>query len=344
MHNYLRPVKEKEITRPVQLCDDHGILNPAAVGWSREPFTNCNLSGHPLRKKRWNYWAITTPDFLFSITISNVDYLGMVFAYFLDFKTRRFIEKTLSPLLGKGCNMPEGVYDPVSYTDPALSASFISKQGKTRILVDSPDFGGVKLNADFEIQQPKKHETMSVVIPWTRNVFQYTSKHNCLPASGFIKLDDTTYQAKKGDAYACLDYGRGIWPYSSSWNWSSFSGKSNGHVVGVNLGGLWTDGTGLTENSITCDGIITKLSEDVVFQYDTTDFMKPWSIATRDTRRVKLTFTPFYERVAVTNALILKSSVHQMFGSFEGTITPEGEKPVKVHNLIGWAEEHHALW
>ncbi len=344
MHNYQRPIKEKEILQPVRLCDEKGKLNPAAVGWSRKPLTTCNLSGHPLRKKRWNYWAITTPDFLFSITISDVDYLGMVFAYFLDFNSKRYIEKTLSPLLGRGCDMPEGVYDPVSFTDPALSASFTPSAEKTRVIVHSPDFGGVKLDSDFEIQHPKKHQTMSVVIPWTRSVFQYTSKHNCLPATGCVQLDAAVYKAQKGDAYACLDYGRGIWPYNSSWNWSSFSGRSNGHVIGVNLGGIWTDGTGLTENSLTCDGVITKLSEDVIFKYDVNKFMKPWSITSRDTKRVKLTFTPFYERVATTNVLFLKSSVHQMFGRFEGTITPDGVKPIKVHDLVGWAEEHHALW
>jgi hypothetical protein len=344
MHNYQRPIKEKEILQPVLLCDQRGNLNPAAVGWSRKPLTICNLSGHALRKKRWNYWAVTTPDFLFSITISNVDYLGMVFAYFFDFKTQRYIEKTLSPLFGKGCNMPEGVFDFVAYIDFAMSASFTTSPEKVGVRVQSHDFGGLKLDANILVHYPKKHETMSVLIPWTKRIFQYTSKHNCLPASGSLKLGPDTYKIKDGTAYACLDYGRGIWPYASSWNWASFSGQSNGHVIGVNLGGRWTDGTGLTENSLTCDGVITKLSEDVVFHYDISDYMKPWTITTKDTKRVNLTFTPFYERIAKTDVLILNSSVHQMFGSFDGTITPEGKKPINVHRLIGWAEDHHARW
>ncbi len=109
---------------PIQLCDENGNLNPEAIGWSRVPLTDCNLSHHPFRKKRWNYWAITTPDFLFSITISNIDYLGMVFTYFLDFKTIRFIEKTISPLFGKGCDMPAGVAEDIVFKDKSLSAAF----------------------------------------------------------------------------------------------------------------------------------------------------------------------------------------------------------------------------
>ena len=344
MHNYQRPIKETELLQAVRLCDRPGTLNPRAVGWSRTPLTECNLSGHPLRKKRWNYWAVTTPDFLFSITISNVDYLGLVFAYFLDFKTKQYIEKTLSPLFGKGCDMPPGVFKSLTFSDSKLAASFITKPDKTDIQVECPDFGGSKLSAKFQIMYPKEHQTMSVVIPWTPRIFQYTSKHNCLPVTGSIKLADKTYKTEDRNSFACLDFGRGVWPYTSQWNWSSFSGRSGMHVIGVNLGGVWTDGTGLTENSLTCDGMLTKLSEDVHFTFDTSDYMKPWTIATQKTDRVRLTFTPFYERIARTDALLLTSGVHQMFGHFDGTITPEGLRPLRVKGLIGWAEDHHARW
>jgi hypothetical protein len=344
MKNYQRPIKETELLKSVQLCDPRSTLNPKAVGWSRTPLTTCNLSGHPLRKKRWNYWAITTPDFLFSITISNVDYLGLVFAYFLDFKTKQYIEKTLSPLLGKGCDMPPGVFESVTYSDSKMVASFLTKPEKTDIRVECPDFGGSNLTARFQITYPKGHQTMSVVIPWTPKVFQYTSKHNCMAASGSLKLASKTYKTDDANSFACLDFGRGVWPYSSLWNWSSFSGRSGSHIIGVNLGAGWTDGTGLTENSLTCDGMLTKLSEDVHFTFDSADYMKPWTIATQSTERVRLTFTPFFERIARTDAFILNSSVHQMFGHFNGRIIPEGHKPIQVKDLIGWAEDHHARW
>jgi hypothetical protein len=344
MHAFKRPIKETEITRSVNLCDPHGNLNPKAVGWSRTPLTDCNLSGHFLRKKRWNYWAITTPDFLFSITISNVDYLGMVFAYFFDLKSNIFIEKTMSPLFGKGCDMPNGVFESIAYQDSKMSASFTTSPQNTDILVNCADFRGSKLSANFMVSYPNGHQTMNVVIPWTSRNFQYTSKHNCLPVAGSVKVGAKSYKTKDKMSFACLDFGRGVWPYASLWNWSSFSGRSNNHVVGVNLGAGWTDGTGLTENSLTCDGQQTKLSEDVVFRYSTSDFMKPWEISTRETDRVRLIFTPLYERVAKTNALVLTSSVHQMFGHFNGTITPEGHKPIKIQDLFGWAEDHHARW
>ena len=74
-------LQEKELTTPVDLCLPNGRLNPQAVGWSRQPLQNCRLYGHPLRKKRWNYWCITSPTHLFSVTLSDVDYAGLPFVY-----------------------------------------------------------------------------------------------------------------------------------------------------------------------------------------------------------------------------------------------------------------------
>ncbi len=81
-------------------------------------------------------------------------------------------------------------------------------------------------------------------------------------------------------AFGCLDYGRGVWPEHTVWNWGSASGVQGGRTVGLNLGGQWTDGTGMTENGICVDGRLTKISEDLAFEYDRADMMKPWRVRT----------------------------------------------------------------
>ena len=59
---------------------------------------------------------------------------------------------------------------------------------------------------------------------------------------------------------------------------------------------------------------------------------------------LELTFTPFFERVAKTDALILRSEVHQMFGRYNGfAVLDDGER-VEINDLTGWAEEHNARW
>jgi len=336
---------EPELTAPVNLCDAHGNLNPDAVGWSRQPLHDCNLRGHWPRKKRWNYWAIVSETHLFSVTLSNIDYLGLPFIYFLDFQTKEFTEKTLLKPFGAGIQLPQRVDGDVIYKDQAMPISMVDTVQGTRLSVGCPDFGGKPLQADFIVHRPLGHESLNVVIPWSSKRFQFTSKQNTLPTEGTLQWGDEVIYFDKDDTFACLDLGRGMWPFECFWNWSSFSTRlPDGKTVGINLGAGWTDGTGMNENALCVDGRLTKLSEDINFDYDTHNFMSPWHLHTSITDRVNLIFTPFYERVAKTDALLIRSEVHQMIGKFHGTLKSDESDPIQVDYAIGWAEDHHARW
>lgn len=342
--NESKSYHEPELMTPVDLCQKNRLLNPKAIGWSRYPLHNCNLSGSPLRKKRWNYWCITTDRFLFSATLSNIDYLGLAFVYFLDFETSDFHELTVTRLFGKGCNLGNLVADDVLFADPKMELSFIfDRTNKNhRIKVECPDFSGQRLSASLTAIEPSNHQTLNVVIPWSNRRFQYTSKQNTLPVKGTVQIGSKKNSADGG--YACLDFGRGKWPFSSFWNWASASGTGKNHTVGLNFGAGWTDGTGMNENGICIDGVLSKISEDLIFEYNSADFMQPWRISTALSDRVDVHFKPFYERVAKTNALILGSEVHQLIGRFSGTVIDDRGKSYTFTDLIGWSEEHYARW
>ncbi len=336
--------EETELTKPLLLCDTRGNLSKESIGWSRHPLHTCNLKGHWLRKKRWNYWCVFNDKHLFSVTLANLDYLGVATAYFLDYGTKNFIEQSVLVPFGKGCNLSDVVRGDVIFKHKAMNLSILNEQQGTRIHVDSPSFGGQPLSAELFVKKVDKHETLNVVVPWGENRFQFTSKQLCLPLDGRVLTHGKSFDFQQGKSFAVLDFGRGVWPYSTAWNWAACSGTANGHIVGLNLGGKWTDGTGMTENAIFVDGKITKLSEDVVFSYDPNDFMKPWVIRTQLSSRVNIQFVPFYERIAKTNLLILESDDHQLFGRFSGTIIPDTGTPVQIKDIIGWAEEHKARW
>src|SRR6185295_13630311 len=51
---------ERELSASIELCGPNGQLNRQAVGWSRHPVHICNLPPSLPRKKRWNYWAVTS--------------------------------------------------------------------------------------------------------------------------------------------------------------------------------------------------------------------------------------------------------------------------------------------
>ncbi len=327
---------------PTSLAD--GRLNPACVGWSRQPVQVSNLRGSWLRKKRWNYWCVVGPDFLFSVTLSNIDYMGLAFAYYLDFNTRQFIEKTVMTPLGKGCRLPETVTGCIEFQHKDMTLTFIDQGPQVEIEVHSPDFNGARLDAQLHLERPNGLESLNVVIPWSADRYHFTSKQNCLPASGTLRLASKTLTLEPQRDFGCLDFGRGIWKYHSFWNWSSFSTRVGPHYVGANLGAGWTDGSGTSENALLIAGRLERLCEDVIFEYDPQQFMKPWRLKTAFSNQVDLTFTPFFERVARTDLYILRSEVHQMIGKFSGTITAADGRAYPIADVAGWAEEHQARW
>jgi hypothetical protein len=140
-----------------------------------------------------------------------------------------------------------------------------------------------------------------------------------------------------------LDWGRGVWPYRSFWVWASASGFLPDQCpVGLNLGFGFGDTRAATENALFLDGRIHKLGQ-VDFRYDDSDFMQPWRMTSPD-GRLDLQFTPFLDRMAATNLLLITSEVHQLFGRYSGTVRTDEGEVVEIQDLLGFAEEHHARW
>ena len=335
-----------ELTKPVRLSLNDGTLNPESAGWARHPIVTSNLSGASMRKKKWNYWCITSDDILFSATISHIDYAASLFVYLYDRHTGEFVEKTVTVPFGIGVRMPEEVRAPLFVDRSGFAIRFLEKPDATELFVTIRDFGGKPLDAYVEIARPEGYESLNVVIPWSESQYQYTAKQPALPAFGTVEWGGYRHHLdSRNQSFACLDFGRGKWPYRSSWNWGSASGRDkDGHAIGLNLGGKWTDGTGQNENGIVVDGVLYKIHEDLDWDYDPSDLMRPWTIRDKANERVALTFYPSFERLAETNLGVIQSKVHQMFGHYEGTVVTDGAGTLQISDLFGWAEDHHAKW
>ena len=335
---------EREITEPVLLCDNKGLLNPDAIGFARHPIIESNLTKRFMRKKKWNYWCVYGEDLLFSATITHLDYAVVCFVYILNYETQRFYEKQITIPTLRNVKMPDDVLGDVKFIDSTLSVQMIHHKQETHLSVSIPDFDGEILHADLHIHHPPEDETLNVVIPKNRNIFQFTAKHHTLPTTGFVKIGEQRYDYKSDDSFAVLDYGRGVWPREANWNWAMASQRLGGRRIGLNFGGQWTDGTGMTENAVFIDGRMTKIHEDVLFTYDRENFMAPWTIKTKFSNDVNLTFTPFFERVAKTDVKLVRSEVHQLIGYFDGTIRLHDNSVLQIRQMLGSTEEHNAKW
>ncbi|WP_039935601.1 DUF2804 domain-containing protein [Leptospira inadai] len=336
---------ETEIHRQSVLCSSGGKLNLNAVGWSKIPLHRCNVVGHWLRKKKWNYWCFYDKDFLASFTVSDLDYAGVVFCYWLDRKTGEFEESTILTPFGQGCSLGQTVANTALYEGKPGTVSFkVDEYGSYRIFVDFSRSNRKRIRADLRVDVPQGWETLNVVVPWSRNRFQFTHKLFGLSVEGDVEIGGRSHVFKSEDSFAVLDFGRGVWPYSTKWNWASMSYRpSPKEVYGINLGGGWTDGTGTTENALLINGRIYKLPSDVNFEFDRKDPDKPWIIYTKDSKAVELTLTPTFHRKATSNVGIISSAVHQMIGNFDGVLRV-GKNEFRIKGGQGWAEDHIARW
>jgi hypothetical protein len=336
---------------PGKLLDAQGNLTQA--GWATRQVLDCNLEDcnfyalkfmQGMRIKVWDYYAVTTPTHFYSFTISDVGYIGMVFAYVIEFATGKYQEQTLTLPFASGVKLPRNSDSGEStYQGGGKTLRFNVDGAKRTLSVRWPGFGTTTLNAEIEFTVPSEHESMTIAIPIPEKRFYYNRKINCMPASGWVEYDGTRFEIKPESSLGNLDWGRGVWEYDSFWVWASASGFLKDHrTIGLNLGYGFGDTSAATENAIILDGKIHKLGE-VKFTYDNKDFKAPWKMVSPD-GRLDLVFTPFFERVAKTDLKVLRSEVHQMFGRYNGIVVTDDGKKIEIKDLVGWAEEHNARW
>lgn len=328
---------EPEILQPVDLCAARGKVNPAAIGWTRHPMHRANLSGWG-RTKRWEYWCVQGPDHVLALTVSSIDYLALHTVWFMTYDGVE-IDRTAIVPLGRVALPDTSGGGEVGVRAPGLQIRIEPGEGSVRLraLTD-------RVSADVTLSRPPDHESLGVVIPWSQRRFQYTVKENTLPAQGTVRADGREYRFDAHDSFGVLDHGRGRWPYRTTWNWGSGSGVTDGRTLGLQLGGKWTDGTGMTENALCVDGRLHKIGADLDWQYDTSDWLRPWRVQDFGDARVDLTFTPRFERRARTQALAIATEVHQCFGEWSGVVVTDDGADVQVESVRGFAEEARMRW
>ncbi len=298
-----------------------------------------------LRLKEWDYYGTTTKNFFFSACVANIGYMGLVFAYFVDFKTKKVVEKTLPTPLGFGCSLPKtSETGDVYFNHLGVKMDFQRREGRRELHVEWKRFHeGKTLKADLELLQPEGKNSIVMVTPIEDKRFYYNNKINCMATTGMVSFGNDRYELTPETAQTTLDWGRGVWEYSTFWNWASASGwLPDGRVLGLNLGKGFGDLSHASENTFYLDGKMNKLGW-LELKYDSTDYMKPWTFKTDD-GRLDLVLEPFVDRPTFVNLGFAKAEGHQMFGKYSGTLITDSGETLEVKDLIGWAEEHVARW
>lgn len=329
-------IVEREIVAPVDLCGPDGSLNPDAVGWTRQALHRTGLPGWG-RNKRFEYWAVTTPEAIVAFNISHHDYRANVSIGYTDRDGYRELRQGGNRWLPG----PGGMRDPenagaMEARRGDVVVRFLPRGRGTLIQAESP-----RIQAEIRVLAADDHESMGVVVPWSARAFQYTKKDNGLAAEGVVVVDGVTHAVERGTATAVHDRGRGRWPYFTLWNWGAGVGRTaDGRSLGLQLGGKWTDGTPSSENWVRLDGRLHKVQNQLEWTYDPDDWTAPWRIVGPD---VDIVFRPEHHTRHLFDRWIVKSRGDTCFGRYEGRVQLAGEE-LAFSDVFGHVEEVERRW
>ena len=298
-----------------------------------------------IREKAWEYIGIYTDEVIIGLAVVDTGYIGTVFCYIYDRKTKKLWETEVQPPFGSGIHIDRNVavgnsnYD--GGDDFVLMDNDIEKGRRLiQLSLEEDDIRfelAVELFDDFKAVQPLQANR-----PTSGDTFSFTHKVTGLPVDGAAKLGDTLYSFDPTKDFAVVDYTFGFPAYHTVWNWASFSGYADdGTLVGLNLVDPIQDDT-INENGMWIGGKLHQLGK-ANYSFDPEDTLKPWKVTTAD-GSVDLTFTPLGKRQQSINMLVLSSQFQQPFGTFSGTLRTKDGQVYTVTNLPGVVEDHEAKW
>ncbi len=342
---------QHEITQPSRLLNKHGELIQKGYATSLILEYRRKDVKERLRLKEWDYYLIYNQDFGVALTVGSIPFAGLISATFIDFKnpkerTKSFV--SVFPLWR--VKMPESsIVGDILYNDGRVNVCFKHENGVRKLYMKMRNF---EEWSEFEASitlfcDPKDSMVIATPFKEDEKKFYYNQKIIGMRACGEVCYKDKTYKFLPGSSFGLLDWGRGVWPYKTTWYWSAGQGMVGNKVFGFNLGYGFGDTSAATENMLFCDGRANKL-KNVVFiipkgKNNEFEYMKPWVVTSSD-GRFEADFIPILDRSVNLSAVLLSTDQHQVFGRFNGRAVLDDGSVIKLKDFLGFAERVENRW
>ena len=318
---------QHEITEQGLLLNSDGTLREP--GWARTPVLDYNrhsIKAPRLRIKEWDYYLIEDGEYAVALTLSNLGYAGLLSVSVVDYAARDVTTtSSIVPLPGSKIVVPTTSTEGISHYSSNRVSMFFDATPERRILdVVMKKFSGKDtFVAHIELDEIPR-DSMMIATPWPGGKhFYFNRKVVGMRAKGNFCVGDWTHEFKHEGSFGLLDWGRGVWPYSSRWFWGVAQGWQNDRVLAMNLGYGFGDTSAASENMIFVDGICHKLDKvdfGIPEKPDGSyDLMKTWHMTSNDDR-LTLDFEPQIDRYDNINLGVFVSNQHQVFGELTGEL------------------------
>ena len=339
---------QHEITGEIPLLDQRGELTEPGYSKRLLPvYRRADIKVHASRIKEWDYYLINNGRFALALTVDDNGYMGLDSITLLEFEEGWEVTRSMMSLMPLGkLGMPESSAEgDVGHSGKKHSLSFKNSGGRRYLTAHMENFmPGSALDAEVELfDEPE--ESMVICTPFDKpGHFYFNQKINCMRAKGRVSYMGREYVFDPGESFAVLDWGRGVWTYQNTWYWGSASYHVDGVPFGWNIGYGFGNTSAASENMLFYNGKAHKLSQ-VRFNIPggERDFMSPWTF-TSDDGRFEMDFVPVLDRASCTNALLVKSDQHQVFGRFTGRAVLDDGQAIEVRDFPGFAEKVKNRW
>lgn len=322
-------------TAPDCMQDAHGHIRfgryqgcIARLDWPR-PEGRWQRMLQRLRHKRWQYLALTHPDYVIALAVVDVGWTGAAFAYLFDRRTGRLLaDVTTDSFPRHGAEVADQPFADAAFSSRALAIRFSACGSYLAVDLQSP---ALKLAAHVDIGTMPP--VLAAIAPLGAHNHS-THKSGALAVSGFADCHGQRYSLD--GAVASLDYSNGLLPRETAWRWAS------AHRAGLGFN-LQQGYMAQHENAIWLEQQLFAL-EGVQFHFEPQQPLRPWHISDDD-GLLDLQFTPEGLCRKNQNLLIAASRYIQVIGRFDGHLVhPVSGARHVVQGLSGVTEDHYARW
>lgn len=336
------------------LLNERGGL--AQAGWATEElrrYDRAAVAASWLRIKEWDYYCALSdagesgPTVGLALTVADNGYMGLLGVSWLDLTARtETTENALLPFPRGRLRLPASAdAGDIAVRHRSLRLEFRHDGPRRHLIVEAPRFdGGRGMSAELTLAAPPRDRTV-VATPFPRapKAFYYNQKINCLAATGTVTVGGVEHTFDGSRSFGVFDWGRGVWTYDNTWYWGSASGIHHGVPFGFNIGHGFGDTTAASENMVFYDGKGHKLDRVHFHLPAGTYDGAPWRFTSND-ERFEMEFEPILDRAADVNALVVRSTQHQVFGRYTGYAQLDDGSRIEVKGLLGFAEQVRNRW
>jgi len=299
----------------------------------RVTFDDVGLASRVLRRKRWLYVAISTPETWLAFAVVRTGYAatGFVFAYDLG-ERRMLVDHTaMAPVTAARIADDAHAAGEVARFEFRGDRFVIERHGG--VLEAHVAMRGARVEAT--VDERSGAPPVAVIAPLGEGLVDATVKRVLLPARGHMRCGAREISLDGG--FAGYDYTQGLLPRRTRWRWAFAQGRDeSGEEIGLNLVSGFV---GEAECAAFTATSVLPLAEPQ-FTFDVTRPERPWRL---EGDGVDLTFAPGAVHAQRTNLLLVRSQFVQPVGTFTGTLRL-GARDVRLRELPGVVENQDVTW